>query len=107
MNCSSLGLYPVSAVRNCRSITEGSGRACCEFLLAKAMERGIKVGIAQGSCLLDTSEPTISKLYGYHRLSDPLVVGLENERFVAKKYSEIKDTVKDEVEYNPPEAKRT
>jgi hypothetical protein len=36
-----------------------------------------------------------------------LVVGLENERFVAKKYSEIKDTVKDEVEYNPPEAKRT
>jgi hypothetical protein len=84
-----------------------AGRACCEFLLAKAMERGIKVGIAQGSCLLDTSEPTISKLYGYHRLSDPLVVGLENERFVAKKYSEIKDTVKDEVEYNPPEAKRT
>lgn len=83
-----------------------AGRACCEFLLAKAMERGIKVGIAQGSSLLDTNEPIASKLYGYHRLSEPLVVGIEGDKFVTKKYSEIKDSVEPQ-EYRAPEALRT
>lgn len=85
-----------------------AGRACCEFLLAKATERGIKVGVAQGSSLLDTNEPTISKLYGYHRLNDPLIAGMENGKFVAKRYSEVKDTLEpDEVDFAPPEAIRT
>jgi hypothetical protein len=85
-----------------------AGRACCEFLLAKAMERGIKVGIAQGSSLLDTNEPIASKLYGYHRLAEPLVVGIENDKFVTKKYSEIKDSLEpQEPEYRAPEALRT
>lgn len=83
-----------------------AGRACCEFLLAKAMERGIKVGIAHESSLLDSNEPVQSKLYGYHRLKEPLVVGLENGKFVTKKYSEISD--KQQVyEYRAPEAMRT
>jgi hypothetical protein len=85
-----------------------AGRACCEFLLAKAMERGIKVGIAQGSSLLDTNEPIASKLYGYHRLAEPLVVGIEDDKFVTKKYSEIKDSLEpQEPEYRAPEALRT
>jgi hypothetical protein len=85
-----------------------AGRACCEFLLSKATERGIKVGVAQGSSLLDTNEPTKSKLYGYHRLADPLVVGVEDGKFVAKPYSVVKDSLPpDEITYAPPEALRT
>jgi hypothetical protein len=85
-----------------------AGRACCEFLLAKAMERGIKVGIAQGSSLLDTNEPIASKLYGYHRLAEPLVVGIEDDKFVTKKYSEIKDSLEPQKpEYRASEALRT
>ena len=83
-----------------------AGRACCEFLLAKAMERGIKVGIAHESSLLDSNEPVQSKLYGYHRLADPLVVGIEDDKFVAKKFSEIKEP-ETAYEYRAPEAVRT
>lgn len=85
-----------------------AGRACCEFLLAKAMERGIKIGIAHESSLLDSNEPVQSKLYGYHRLPDPLVVGLEDGKFVTKKYSEIKQSMEEKAyEYRAPEAVRT
>lgn len=84
-----------------------AGRANCEFLLSIAINRGIKVGIAQDSSLLDTNEPVQSKLYGYHRLAEPLVVGLENGRFVAKKYSEVKDSLPTNDPMMPPEALRT
>lgn len=86
-----------------------AGRACCEFLLSKAIERGIKVGVAQESSLLDSNEPTQSKLYGYHRLAEPLVVGMEDGKFVAKKYSEVQKTVEQEENegYHAPEARRT
>jgi hypothetical protein len=76
-------------------------------LLSIAISRGIKVGIAQDSSLLDTNEPVESKLYGYHRLAEPLVVGLENGRFVAKKYSEVKDSLPKNDPMLPPEALRT
>jgi hypothetical protein len=86
-----------------------AGRACCEFLLSKAIERGIKVGVAQESSLLDSNEPAKSKLYGYHRLADPVVVGIENGKFVAKRYSEVEKTAEKEekFEYVAPEARRT
>jgi len=84
-----------------------AGRANCEFLLSTAISRGIKVGIAQDSSLLDTNEPVQSKLYGYHRLAEPLVVGLEGGRFVAKKYSEVKDSLPTNDPMLPPEALRT
>jgi hypothetical protein len=86
-----------------------AGRANCEFLLSKAIERGIKVGVAQESSLLDSNEPAKSKLYGYHRLEDPLVVGMEDGRFVAKPYSQVSKTVEEReaVEYAAPEARRT
>jgi hypothetical protein len=76
-------------------------------LLSIAITKGIKIGIAQESSLLDTNEPVKSKLYGYHRLAEPLVVGLENDRFVAKKYSEVKDSVEETNNLLPPEALRT
>lgn len=86
-----------------------AGRACCEFLLSKAIERGIKVGVAQESSLLDSNEPAKSKLYGYHRLADPLVAGMEDGKFVAKRYSEVQQAVEDseKTEYMAPEARRT
>lgn len=84
-----------------------AGRANCEFLLSVAITRGIKIGIAQDSSLLDTNEPVQSKLYGYHRLAEPLVVGLEEGRFVAKKYSEVKDSLPANDPMLPPEALRT
>jgi hypothetical protein len=50
-----------------------AGRACCEFWLAIATTKGIKVHIAHNSSLLDTNVSDDQKLYGYHRLPDPLV----------------------------------
>ena len=59
-----------------------SGRACCEFWLAKCMEAGIQIEIAHSSSLLDTSVPAEEKLYGYHRLDDPLVIGLSEDNIL-------------------------
>ena len=50
-----------------------AGRACCEFWLAIATAKGIKIHIAHNSSLLDTNVPDDQKLYGYHRLDDPIV----------------------------------
>lgn len=86
------------------------GRACCEFLLSKAIERGIQVGIAPSSALLDNNVAPQEKLYGYHRLSDPPVFNLEEDRFVQYKYSEVRDTIEapEGSETNlPPEAVRS
>ena len=51
-----------------------AGRACVEFWLSKAMFNGIEIEVAHTSGLLDTAVPADEKLYGYHRLEDPLVV---------------------------------
>ena len=50
-----------------------AGRACCEFWLAIATTKGIKLHVAHSSSLLDTNVPDEEKLYGYHRLDDPMV----------------------------------
>lgn len=50
-----------------------AGRGCCEFWLAIAISKGIKVNIAHNSSLLDTNVKEDQKLYGYHRLDDPIV----------------------------------
>ena len=50
-----------------------AGRGCCEFWLAIATAKGIKIHIAHNSSLLDTNVPDDQKLYGYHRLDDPIV----------------------------------
>jgi len=50
-----------------------AGRACTEFWCAIATTRGIKIEVAHSSGLLDTNVPENEKLYGYHRLDDPLV----------------------------------
>ena len=50
-----------------------AGRACTEFWCAIATTRGVKIEVAHSSGLLDTNVPENEKLYGYHRLEDPLV----------------------------------
>lgn len=83
-----------------------AGRACCEFLLSKATERGILVGIAQTSSLLDTNLSAREKLYGYHRLPDPPVFTMEDGRFKRYQFSQVKDKIEGK-ELAPPEAVRS
>ena len=59
-----------------------SGRACCEFWLSKAMHLGVEVEVAKTSALLDTDVIAEEKLYGYHRLQDPLVIMSNGEGFM-------------------------
>ena len=67
-----------------------AGRASVEFWLSKAMFNGIQVEVAATSYLLDTAVPAHEKLYGYHRLDDPLVV-IQNEKGIltTKKKSQV------------------
>jgi len=67
-----------------------SGRACVEFWLSKAMFNGIQVEVAASSYLLDTAIPADEKLYGYHRLDDPLMVITDDKGvLIAKKRSQL------------------
>ena len=56
------------------------GRACCEYWLTNCMNVGIEVGVAASSYLLDTAVVPEEKLYGYHRLKDPLMVDYDSEK---------------------------
>lgn len=86
-----------------------AGRACCEFLLSKAIERGIKVGISPSSSLLDTNLHPKDKLYGYHRLDDQPVFLMDGTTFKRFNFSEVKDKIEKEVDplSAPPEAVRS
>jgi hypothetical protein len=67
-----------------------AGRASVEFWLSKAMFNGIQVEVAATSYLLDTAVPAHEKLYGYHRLDDPLVVITDEKGvLIAKKRSQL------------------
>ena len=56
-----------------------AGRACVEFWCSVAISKGVKVEVAKNSSLLDSNEPENEKLYGYHRLEDPLVQRFSEE----------------------------
>ena len=66
-----------------------SGRGCCEFWLAVAISKGIKVNIAHNSSLLDMNVPEDQKLYGYHRLDDPLVSTATNGSMLITRKSKL------------------
>ena len=67
-----------------------AGRACVEFWCAITVCKGIKIEVANRSTLLDTNVPDNEKLYGYHRLDDPLVQTIENGSLLITKQSEFK-----------------
>tara|TARA_R110000787_G_scaffold10877_3_gene36258 strand:+ start:2046 stop:2768 length:723 start_codon:yes stop_codon:yes gene_type:complete len=50
-----------------------AGRACVEFWVSKCLSEGIGIGVSPRSSLLDSDVPPNERLYGYHRLADPLV----------------------------------
>ena len=50
-----------------------AGRACMEFWLSKCISAGIVIGASPRSSLLDSDVPVTERLYGYHRLDDPMV----------------------------------
>ena len=66
-----------------------AGRACVEFWLTKCMNKNIIVEVANSSSLLDTAVPNEEKLYGYHRLVDPLVQTIDNGSLLITKQSQI------------------
>lgn len=87
-----------------------AGRACCEFLLSKAIERGISVGVAESSSLLDNTTPLQEKLYGYHRLTNPPVFVLKDGQFNRLRYLDVKDKIDNQGDRSsslPPEAVRS
>ena len=51
--------------------------------------KGIKLEIAHRSGLLDTNVPDNEKLYGYHRLEDPLVQTVQEGNILITRQSEI------------------
>ncbi len=66
-----------------------SGRACTEFWCAIAINKGIKIEIANRSNLLDNCVPDAEKLYGYHRLKDPLVQSVEQGNLLVTRQSKL------------------
>ena len=75
-----------------------AGRACCEYWLANCMNAGIEVGVAASSYLLDTAVEAEEKLYGYHRLDDPLIVDYDSE---TQQLKVRKKSTKEEKQYIP------
>ena len=75
-----------------------SGRGCCEFWLAVAISKGIKVNIASSSSLLDTNVPDAEKLYGYHRLPDPLISTVTQGSLLITKKSKLESP--EALDYN-------
>ena len=67
-----------------------AGRACVEFWCAIAVTKGIQIEVARTSGLLDTNVPEDEKLYGYHRLDDPLIQRFDQGGLVIGPSSELK-----------------
>ena len=85
---SNLHLYGIDFTHKAINFAE-AGRACCEFWLAIAISKGIKVHIAHNSSLLDINVPDDQKLYGYHRLDDPLVSTSTNGNMLITRKSKL------------------
>ena len=72
-----------------------AGRACLEFWIAKCIGAGIKIGVSPRSTLLDSNVPVTERLYGYHRLDDPLVAMASPEGdWILCPRSQLSDMVK-------------
>ena len=74
-----------------------AGRGCVEFWIGNCINRGISVAIAPRSSLLDTDVPSIEKLYGYHRLDDPVVTYQDKSGIKACHLSQVEKEEKKPV----------
>jgi hypothetical protein len=84
-----LYLYGMDYSYRSNIIMAEAGRACTEFWLSTAISRGIQIEIAYSSTLLDTNVPDAEKLYGYHRLEDPLVMSVEDGSLTVTRQSMV------------------
>ena len=64
-----------------------AGRGCVEFWIGVLNTKGCAVVISPSSPLMDTDVPPEERLYGYHRLPDPLRLDIEDGQFSVKKNS--------------------
>lgn len=80
-----------------------AGRACVEFWCAIAAAKGVKLEVGPRSPLLDTDVPVDEKLYGYHRLEDPLVQAVVDGTLVVCKKSEADLYLKEDCTRTAPE----
>ena len=83
-----LYLYGIDYSYKSNIVMAEAGRACTEVWISAAIARGIKVEVAYNSTLLDTNVPDEEKLYGYHRLDDPLVLSVKDGALTVAKKSE-------------------
>lgn len=79
-----------------------AGRACVEFWCAMALAKGIMIEVAPTSGLLDTNVPEDEKIYGYHRLDDPLVQKVVDGNLVISRKSKLSE-VEEENGLSSPE----
>ena len=80
-----------------------SGRGCVEFWCGVAVSNGVKIEVAPRSPFMDMNVPEDEKLYGYHRLTDPLVQKVVNGELVICPKSKSSEYVSDPGEILPPE----
>ena len=88
-----------------------AGRACVEFWLAKCMDAKIQVGVSNRSTLLDQNVPQEERIYGFHRLDDPMVALPNEPDWIVCKKSELqaemeKLNIPVQEEIKPPEPDR-
>ena len=88
-----------------------AGRACVEFWLAKCMDAKIQVGVSNRSTLLDQNVPQDERIYGFHRLDDPMVALPNEPDWIVCKKSELqaemeKLNIPVQEEIKPPEPYR-
>jgi len=67
-----------------------AGRACCEFWIGVLNTTGCGVMVASESSFMDTNVPPTERLYGYHRLDDPMHINVEDGQFSMTRASQYK-----------------
>jgi hypothetical protein len=85
-----------------------AGRACVEFWCSKLMENNITVGVSPRSTVLDCDVPMEERLYGYHRLENPLVAVPHKDTWVIAPNDKIEKILEENnmqlyKEERPPE----
>ncbi len=80
-----------------------AGRACVEFWISKCMDKGIHIGCSGKSSILDNNVPLDQRIYGFHRLADPMVAVPNDENWVVCNKSEMVENELQEEELKPPE----
>jgi hypothetical protein len=83
--CKNLIEFPINEILqefNCCYLNNTVAYAIAFALWNKAMHLGVQIEVANTSGLLDTNIVAEEKLYGYHRLQDPLVIMSNGEGFM-------------------------